>query len=523
MKAKCLSVFLVVVMLFSVLSVGISAESVAKVPDGYVGIYTKDDLYAVRENPEGKYILMNNIVFDDSDYEKGGDFYNGGKGWSPIGTSSTPFKGTFDGNGYSIVNLQINNPDASYQGLFGYVSYATISDATLIDADIVGGDYTGGIVGYFYSSSSKTLSTSSCDGYVSGKNYVGGICGCLNGTIKECINLAQVTGVSYVGGIAGINYGTIQNCYNTGNISAQVTAGGITGSSGYVYYSYSIGNVTAESDFGGCFGTNPSAVKFCYYLDEAVSEPTCLAGTAKSADQLRKQGTFEQWDFDTIWTMGGRDDYPYPELRNNDMVLPDDLNSEVTVNISDVTGRPGETVTVYVSLDTETEVKAMSIFDIEYDSEKLTFIDGEWLDNSAIISDWNIDEKTGAIAFDDNITLSGNVFALTFETTDVIEEYETEISCDVRIITMLEDQHEKFLTVRVIPGLLTVSTLLKGDVTGDAEINSSDAIHLLYHTLLPERYTVNQNCDFNKDGFVNSNDAIYLLYFTLIPDRYPLT
>ena len=564
MKAKFLSVFLAVVMLFSILSVGISAESLVKVPDGYVGVYTKDDLYAVRENPSGKYILMNDIVFEDSDYEKGGDFYNSGKGWSPIGTQLTKFTGIFDGNGYSVVNLKINNPDASYQGLFGYASDAKIFDVILIDADIVGGDYTGGIVGYFYGSSSRILSGCSCDGYVSGKNSVGGIVGYLTYTsvVENCINLAQVTGESCVGGITGeiyrssyadvyikkcINSGEIicsgtkaggivgkgsgntwyiENCYNTGDVSAKNNAGGISGSDynqyGKISWSYSIGNVTAESSFGGCFGNIPNSVTFCYYLDEAVSEPDCLSGTVKSDDQLSKQGTFEQWDFDTVWTMEGRDDYFYPELRDVDLVFPDEEKSEITVKVGDVTGRPGETVTVYVSIDTVTDVKSMSIFDIDYDTEKLTLVDGKWLDNRAVLEDWNLNDKTGAMAFIDNTTLSGNVFALTFKITDTLDEYGVEIDCVVRIKTMIKNQDEKFLSVKVIPGLLTVTNLIKGDVTGDSAVNSNDAIHLLYHTLIPERYTVNQNCDFNKDGFVNSNDAIYLLYYTLIPDRYPL-
>ena len=64
--------------------------------------------------------------------------------------------------------------------------------------------------------------------------------------------------------------------------------------------------------------------------------------------------------------------------------------------------------------------------------------------------------------------------------------------------------------------------VIHGDVNGDGSVDSNDAIHLLYYTLLPDRYAVNQECDFDNDSDVNSNDAIYLLYHTLLPDRYPL-
>ncbi|MDD6484370.1 MAG: DUF6273 domain-containing protein [Clostridiales bacterium] len=63
---------------------------------------------------------------------------------------------------------------------------------------------------------------------------------------------------------------------------------------------------------------------------------------------------------------------------------------------------------------------------------------------------------------------------------------------------------------------------IEGDVNGDDSVDSDDAIYLLYYTLLPEDYPINQNGDFNGDGEVNSDDAIYLLYHTLLPDSYPL-
>lgn len=46
--------------------------------------------------------------------------------------------------------------------------------------------------------------------------------------------------------------------------------------------------------------------------------------------------------------------------------------------------------------------------------------------------------------------------------------------------------------------------------------------HLLKNTLRPDRYPVNQPCDFNKDGNETEEDAIYLLKYTLRPDRYPI-
>ncbi|MBQ4322637.1 MAG: leucine-rich repeat protein [Clostridia bacterium] len=61
-----------------------------------------------------------------------------------------------------------------------------------------------------------------------------------------------------------------------------------------------------------------------------------------------------------------------------------------------------------------------------------------------------------------------------------------------------------------------------GDVMGDTEVDSDDAIYLLKHTLFPEMYPINQTSDFDGNGTLNSDDAIYLLKYTLFPDLYPL-
>jgi hypothetical protein len=61
-----------------------------------------------------------------------------------------------------------------------------------------------------------------------------------------------------------------------------------------------------------------------------------------------------------------------------------------------------------------------------------------------------------------------------------------------------------------------------GDVDGNTEITSSDAVYLLMHTFYPEDYPVEQESDFNGDGSVNSSDAIYLLMYTFYPEDYPL-
>jgi hypothetical protein len=60
-----------------------------------------DDLDAIRDNPDGFYLLMNDLDSTSPGYEElAGPAANGGKGWQPIGAKFYGFRGTFDGQGH---------------------------------------------------------------------------------------------------------------------------------------------------------------------------------------------------------------------------------------------------------------------------------------------------------------------------------------------------------------------------------------------------------------------------------------
>ena len=63
---------------------------------------------------------------------------------------------------------------------------------------------------------------------------------------------------------------------------------------------------------------------------------------------------------------------------------------------------------------------------------------------------------------------------------------------------------------------------LVGDIDKDGVVSDADAVYLLYHTIFPEDYPVNQPVDYDKDGVVSDADAVYLLYYTIFPEDYPL-
>lgn len=143
--------------------------------------------------------------------------------YTPIGENGEPFKGTFDGKGHTIYNLEINTTN-NYIGLFGYTSNATIKNVGIASGEITSTKgYVGAIVGY----ATETLTVENCynKANITGTNHIGGIVGFVSGevTIKNCYNIGTIKGEDRVAGIIGtMNYkeGTIKNCYNVGTIEA---------------------------------------------------------------------------------------------------------------------------------------------------------------------------------------------------------------------------------------------------------------------------------------------------------------
>lgn len=63
-----------------------------------------------------------------------------------------------------------------------------------------------------------------------------------------------------------------------------------------------------------------TATNCFYYASSAYGD-----GTLASLRQLRLQSTFKDWDFDTVWTMGGNEDYLFPELKEMPVIFTKSL------------------------------------------------------------------------------------------------------------------------------------------------------------------------------------------------------
>ena len=198
--------------------------------------------------------------------------------WTPIGTSTWKYSGTFDGNGHIIRGLYFSNttnreyPDGgTYVGLIGYANNATIKNVGVVDSYFNGFQYVGGICGY-----NGTQASCYNTGVVMGRSYVGGICGS-NGTQTSCYNTGAVTGsYEYAGGICGSG-DTQANCYNTGTVSGQTYTGGICGRNGTQTNCYNKGTVNGSRFVGGICGNNGSQTS-CYNTGTVIGSEYAVGG-----------------------------------------------------------------------------------------------------------------------------------------------------------------------------------------------------------------------------------------------------
>ena len=163
-----------------------------------------------------------------------------GHEWTPIGENDfRSFAGNFDGNGKTILNLNVTK--GMYSGLFGFAfESAEIKNLVIRNASVkskvIGEDQEGAsgiVVGWCNSNSS--ISDCSVEGISTGDCYVGGIVGRIErGKISDCSAevscLAESGTYSSCGGIAGYSVAaTIENCTVRGEVKGTLNAGGFVG------------------------------------------------------------------------------------------------------------------------------------------------------------------------------------------------------------------------------------------------------------------------------------------------------
>ena len=214
--------------------------------------------------------------------------------WTPIGTESQPYTGTFNGKDKTITGLTVNQEGTNYVGLIGYLGSGGKVQNVVLEGVQITSDNSSGYAGGVAGDSWGTIENCSVSGSVSGTTFVGGVVGSQwGGSITGCNSSATVKGVIFAGGIAGeTNSGaSLTGCYATGDVTVENDgtnnshAGGVVGYNGGCTLTacYATGSVTGSGSgtiyVGGVTGSNNlGTLTACYHAAETVSGPTGTTG-----------------------------------------------------------------------------------------------------------------------------------------------------------------------------------------------------------------------------------------------------
>lgn len=215
------------------------------------------------------YAFAHFILIDDIDLafetgDPGGEFWNEGLGWEPIGNIYDRFTTTFNGQGHTITGLTINRPSLEYIGLFGALGEGgEIVELALEDVDISGNNRVGGLLGYQ-------------------------------------------------------DYAQIMNCYVTGSVAGNSNVGGLVGYNGFssaIINSYATASVSGSSSVGGLVGFESASTITSSYWNIDAGGPDNGLGEGLTSVEMQQQSSFTGWDFVDTWQIDEGLTFPY--LRND--------------------------------------------------------------------------------------------------------------------------------------------------------------------------------------------------------------
>lgn len=250
-------------------------------------ITTAEELFAISEDPSGSYILDNDI--DLSGYE-----------WIPV-----EFNGVFDGNGFAILNLRVNNvPDeveltfdgnmkryesTHFAGFFSICKGASIKNATFlgmqINIDTDSDCYCAAIAGYAIDTVIKNCDIEcSIELRCGGKNQgVGGVIGFGDSTVNSCSIDSELIQADtrdpkngkaeeFLGGVIASGLCIMND--NTVNIDAYIACNGYVHSGGMAGMLY---RLQFDNSFEREILNNTVSGKICFYENNRDRRAYCDA------------------------------------------------------------------------------------------------------------------------------------------------------------------------------------------------------------------------------------------------------
>lgn len=312
-----------------------------------VEISTPKELANIEDNPNGSYILTNDIDLSQI------------ANWDPLCSSGSPFTGTLDGNGYCIKNINVDMKydedvdDSEYAGLFCCVSGATIQNLGIVGGTVrISSLSNHGVAGALAGSSEirkngydqETLLpilaitevrncwvSATVESHVpeDGASYATMAIGAFFG--EGCANFTNSYNVGklaaakkyadqIMGGFIGAPHTysqfpmTIKSCYNV----AMMTGLNIKGDTPGGFVGYALGKEDVEI-IDSYYGTDANALNKVRKAMTDNKDTVFKSVKGLKIADLKVQSNFIGFDFDKVWGISPdiNDGYPYLKIQKS--------------------------------------------------------------------------------------------------------------------------------------------------------------------------------------------------------------
>jgi len=284
--------------------------------DGIAGCYYSinglDELEYLQKYVAKGHATKDIIFFLTRDLDMSAKYHVDGNSWHPIGDTSYPFQGIFDGQGYTIKYIYINTGDDD-QGLFGHTNNGAVIKNLGISGVVRASTNAGSIVGDFNFSTVANC-WSSCEVIATSSNAGGIVGGANRGTIVNCTSYGEVTSTAACGAIAGLSFTTeISYCYYLYGSCLQAVGTGSTAITKGVEYFNGTSSACIMNEKVNVEGTETknalSALKlyvdahpetnYCYWVI-GNTEEYLLMGVAFFPVLLSASGTMGEKDYKEV-------------------------------------------------------------------------------------------------------------------------------------------------------------------------------------------------------------------------------
>ena len=356
---KCITFLLCLVIVFQLLPVGAALLTNGSSSDEVLltlpGEGTSSNPFEISEEAHlffmSEQINKGNSLYINAYYSLKNDITLS-KQWIPVGNTSYPFGGTFNGNGNSINDLSVTS-SYTYCGLFG-ITNGNIQNLNINNYSINNtSQYSGAVAGY----NGGNIVNCHSSGKISVTNTnleigVGGIAGSNGGSVFFCsainpdstkynlyANSKNTAGFArdpgaYVGGLVGINSGKINTSFADCFIYVQAAnpnpgfgAGLVALNSGNITECYADGNVEIDSYYlakgaGLVASNNGGKISNCFAVGNvktltgdsassqvigglvAVSNGGGIKNSFRSKSQVVKLHVYAFWETGTVCKLG---------------------------------------------------------------------------------------------------------------------------------------------------------------------------------------------------------------------------